>query len=55
LVELLSQHFLVSEKEAKEYIDIYLETNVDELKSIIKKYGKTDKEVAVLMKSEKTK
>ena len=32
LVELLSQHFLVSEKEAKEYIDIYLDTNVDELK-----------------------
>ena len=55
LVELLSQHFLVSEKEAKEYIDIYLDTNVEELKSIIKKYGKTDKEVAALMKSEKTK
>jgi hypothetical protein len=55
LVELLSQHFLVSEKEAKEYIDIYLDTNIEELKLIIKKYGKTDKEVAALMKSEKPK
>jgi dsDNA-binding SOS-regulon protein len=55
LVELLSQHFLVSEKEAKEYIDIYLDTNVEELKLIIKKYGKTDKEVTTLMKSEKPK
>ena len=53
LVELISQHFAVSEKEAKEYIEIYFEQNLNELKSIIKKYGKTDKEVEKLLKNEK--
>jgi hypothetical protein len=50
LVELLSQHFCVSEKEATEYIDILESTNKDELKSIIKLYGKSDKEVDQLLK-----
>lgn len=50
LVELLSQHFCVSEKEATEYIDILESTNKDELKSIIKLYGKSDKEVEQLLK-----
>ena len=53
LVELLSKHFLVSEKEAMEYIDIYQETSLNTLKEIIKKYGKTDKEVEKLLKNEK--
>ena len=50
LVELLSQHFCVSEKEATEYIEILESTNKDELKSIIKLYGKSDKEVTALLK-----
>lgn len=53
LVELLSMHFLVSEKEAMDYIDIYQETSLNTLKEIIKKYGKTDKEVDKLLKNEK--
>jgi hypothetical protein len=53
LVELLSQHFLVSEAEAMEYIDMYQETSLNTLKEIIKKYGKTDKEVDKLLKNEK--
>lgn len=53
LVELLSMHFLVSEKEAMEYIDMYQETSLNTLKEIIKKYGKTDKEVEKLLKNEK--
>lgn len=53
LVELLSMHFLVSEKEAMEYIDMYQETSLNTLKEIIKKYGKTDKEVDKLLKNEK--
>ena len=51
LVELLSKHFLVSEKEAIEYLDIYSDTSLDPVKEIIKKYGKTDKEVTKLLKS----
>jgi hypothetical protein len=50
LVELLSQHFCVSEKESTEYIEILESTNKDELKSIIKLYGKSDKEVEQLLK-----
>jgi len=53
LVELLSKHFLVSEKEAIEYLDIYSDTSLDPVKEIMKKYGKTDKEIVKLLKSEK--
>jgi len=53
LLKLLSKHFLVSEKEAGEYIEIFESTNITELKTIIKKYGKTDKEVDQLLKSDK--
>lgn len=52
LVELLSQHFAVSEKEAQEYIDIYTDKDISALKDIVKKYGKTDKEVDKLLKPE---
>jgi hypothetical protein len=50
LVELLSQHFCVSEKEASEYIEILESTNKEELRAIIKLYGKSDKEVDALLK-----
>ncbi len=53
LVELVSSHFLVSETEAKEYIEMYLEQNITELKDIVKMYGKTDKEIEKLFKIEK--
>ena len=53
LVELLSKHFLVSEKEAIEYLDIYSESSLDPVKEIVKKYGKTDKEITKLFKIEK--
>ena len=50
LVELLSQHFCVSEKEATEYIEILESTNVGEIRSIVKLYGKSDKEIDNLLK-----
>ena len=50
LVELLSQHFCVSEKEATEYIELLESTNVGEIRSIVKLYGKTDKEIDNLLK-----
>ena len=52
LVEMISQHFAVSEKEAQDYIDIYTEKDINALRDIIKKYGKTDKEVDKLLKPE---
>lgn len=53
LVELLSMHFAVSEKEAMEYIDMYVDKDINALREIIKKYGKTDKEISSLLKTEK--
>jgi len=53
LVELMSQHFSVSEKEAREYIDIYFEKDLSGLKDIVKKYGKNTKEIEKLLKVEK--
>lgn len=50
LVELLSKHFLISEKQAVEYLDMSHETSLNTLKEIVKKYGKTDKEVDKLFK-----
>ena len=50
LVDLISKHFLVSLDEASEYIDMYQNTSINTLKEIIKKYGKTDKEVSALLK-----
>ena len=50
LVELLSKHFLISEKESLEALDMYHETSLLPLKDILKKYGKIDKEVTALLK-----
>jgi DNA invertase Pin-like site-specific DNA recombinase len=51
LVELLSKHFLISEKEAVEYLELYTGDRLLSLKEIVKKYGKTDKEVDKLLKN----
>ena len=53
LVELLSKHFLISEKESLEALDMYHETSLLPLKDILKKYGKIDKEITKLLKIEK--
>ena len=53
LVELLSKHYLISEKEALEYLDMYYETSLVPLEQIVKKYGKTDKEIVKLLKVER--
>lgn len=51
LVELLSKHFLISEKEAVEYLELYTGDRLLSLKEIVKLYGKTDKEVEKLLKN----
>lgn len=53
LVELLSNHFLISQDIAVEYLELYYQTSMSSLKEIIKLYGKTDKEVTQLLKLEK--
>lgn len=54
LVELIAKKFEVSMTEAKEYCLIYMknETGINELRSICKGYGLTDKEVDQIMKYE---
>ena len=53
LVELIANHYLISERVAMEYLDMMFETSLNTLKEIIKKYGKTDKEIDKLLKYEK--
>jgi hypothetical protein len=53
LVDLVRNHFLISEKEALEYLDMYYADRLNTLKEIVKKYGKSDKEVDKLLKLEK--
>ena len=50
LIELIAMHFQISEKEASEYIELYLLTDKDALISIVKMYGKSDQEVKKLLK-----
>lgn len=45
LVELISKHFLVNKQDAIDYIDLFFHSNLDALKSIVKKYGYSNKEV----------
>lgn len=53
LVDLVRNHFLISEKETLEYLDMYYGDRLNSLKEIVKKYGKTDKECDKLLKLEK--
>lgn len=50
LVELLSKHFSISLKEAMEYLDLLLPDRQDTVVNVLKKYGKSDKEIKVLIK-----
>jgi hypothetical protein len=53
LVELIAFHYSVSKANAIDYIDVLIETDIESLQNIIKKYGKTDAEVTKLLKKEK--
>lgn len=49
LVEIMSNHFLISRKEAIEYLDILYIDRQNTVVELLKKYGKTDKEIKKLM------
>lgn len=53
LVELIAKHYLISERVAMEYLDMFFESSLNTLKEIVKKYGITDKEASKLLKIEK--
>lgn len=53
LVELIANHYLISEQVAVEYLDMLFETSLNTVKEIVKKYGKSDKEISKLLKIEK--
>lgn len=52
LINIIKEYFSVSKKEAIEYIDLYnaMENGHDEMKSIIMKYGYTEKESSKILK-----
>ena len=51
LIEIIANHLQSSEKEAMEYIELCDELRLNTIKEILKKYGKTDKEISNLFKS----
>ena len=53
LVELLSNHLVISNREVLEYLDMTYETSMDTIKEILKKYGKIDKDITKLLKYDK--
>ena len=50
LVKFIAEHVQISKREAMEYIDYWKKDHIDELKSLLKKYGKTEKEIKQLIK-----
>ena len=52
LVKIIGEHYKVPKTEAEEYVTIFLSSSdtIDNLVSILKMYGKTDKEIKGLLK-----
>lgn len=50
LVKFIANHMQISKRESMEYIDYCKDDHIDELKSILEKYGKTEKEIKQLIK-----
>lgn len=49
LVNIIKNHYLYSADEAEEYIQMILSINRDEIVRILKKYGKSEKEITKLL------
>ena len=45
LVSIIRRHFMYNSEEAEEYVQMIIDINPNELFSILKKYGKTEKEI----------
>jgi hypothetical protein len=50
LVNIIRKTYLYSIEESEEYLDMILELNPTEVNSLLKRYGKTDKEIKNLLK-----
>ncbi len=50
LLDLLTTHYQISKRDAKEYIDFWKENSIEDLIVLLKDYGKTDKEIKKLIK-----
>lgn len=52
LIEIIQSHFEISSKQAKEYLELYYNSNegIDEVKNILKMYAYDDKEIKKLIK-----
>ena len=50
LIDILVLHYQISKRDARLYIDYWKENSEDELKNLLKDYGKTDKEIKKLIK-----
>lgn len=49
-VDLITMHYQISKRDAKSYIEFWKENDINELKNLLKDYGKTEKEIKKLIK-----
>jgi len=50
LLEMLTSHYQISKRDAKLYIDFWKENGIEDLKNLLKGYGKTEKEIKQWLK-----
>ena len=50
LLAMLVSHYQISKRDAKLYIDFWKENSIDDLKNLLKDYGKTEKEIKQWLK-----
>ena len=50
LLGMLTQHYQISKRDARTYIDFWKDNSVDDLKNLLKDYGKTEKEIKQWLK-----
>jgi hypothetical protein len=50
LLSMLTQHYQISKRDAKTYIDFWKDNGVNDLKNLLKDYGKTEKEIKQWLK-----
>lgn len=49
LVSIIKNHYLYNSDEAEDYIQLILKVNPNELKTLLKKYGKSEKEISKML------
>ena len=50
LLQMLTQHYQISKRDAKTYVEFWKDHGIKDLENLLKDYGKTDKEIKAWLK-----